>query len=120
MFNVLNRGLKGISPRAIHDAKVSSQWPEEPLDLPVGRKGGFYPAALGEKLNLTYTIVRKLGWGQHSNVWLAQREGCVTIMSFIWAGCDILFPTLKRTWATVRRCQSTDGPCNASATPALR
>ena len=81
MFNVLRTNLKAISRRAIHNAKALSQWSEEPLGLSVGRKGGFYPAALGEKLNLTYTIVRKLGWGRHSSVWLAKREWCV-IMAF--------------------------------------
>ncbi|KAG1723915.1 kinase-like domain-containing protein, partial [Suillus paluster] len=35
----------------------------------------FYPATLGNKLNSTYTIVWKLGWGQHSSVWLAKHGG---------------------------------------------
>ncbi|KAG1724359.1 serine protein kinase Sky1, partial [Suillus lakei] len=48
--------------------------PEEPLDLPVDQNGGFYHATLGNKLNSTYTIVRKLGWGQHSSVWLAAKH----------------------------------------------
>jgi serine/threonine-protein kinase SRPK3 len=79
MFKALR--LKAFSRRAIQDARVLPQleWPEEPLDLPVDRNGGFYPAALGNKLNSTYTIVRKLGWGQHSSVWLAKREGCVIV-----------------------------------------
>lgn len=52
-----------------------SQWPEEPVDLPANQNGGFYPATLGNKLNATCTIVRKLGWGQHSSVWLARHGG---------------------------------------------
>ena len=45
---------------------VGVRWPEEPLD-----HGGFYNASLGAILNSRYKVVRKLGWGQHANVWLA-------------------------------------------------
>ncbi|KAF9237257.1 kinase-like domain-containing protein [Melanogaster broomeanus] len=41
-------------------------WPEEPLDLSAARGGGFYAATLGHTLNSRYTIIRKLGWEQHS------------------------------------------------------
>ena len=47
-------------------------WPEEPLDLPRDHHGGFYDASLGVTLNSRYVVVRKLGWGQHSNVWLVR------------------------------------------------
>jgi len=50
---------------------VETRWPEEPLDLPVDRYGGFYNASLGAILNSRYIVIRKLGWGRHSNVWLA-------------------------------------------------
>ncbi|KAG1779518.1 kinase-like domain-containing protein [Suillus placidus] len=62
--------FKVFSRRVIHNPSILLQWPEEPLDLPADRNGGFYPATLGNKLNSTYTIVRKLGRGQHSSVWL--------------------------------------------------
>ncbi|KAF9237968.1 kinase-like domain-containing protein, partial [Melanogaster broomeanus] len=39
------------------------------------RGGGFYAATLGHTLNSRYTIIRKLGWGQHSSVWLARDTG---------------------------------------------
>ena len=77
MFKALGPNLKAFSRRAIHDTRILPQWPEEPLDLPIDQRGGFYPATLGNKLNSRYTIVRKLGWGQHSSVWLAKYEGCV-------------------------------------------
>jgi len=51
---------------------VEINWPEEPLDLPMNCHGGFYNASLGAILNSRYVIVRKLGWGQHSNVWLVR------------------------------------------------
>jgi serine/threonine-protein kinase SRPK3 len=54
--------------------KSPAKWPEEPLDLPFDQGGGFYSASFGEKLNSRYTIVQKLGWGQHSSVWLAKDD----------------------------------------------
>jgi serine/threonine-protein kinase SRPK3 len=76
-LKTLGLNLKYLSRRSKPDAKLRPQWPEEPLDLSADQRGGFYPATLGNKLNSTYTIVRKLGWGQHSSVWLAKREGHV-------------------------------------------
>jgi serine/threonine-protein kinase SRPK3 len=73
-FKSLRPDLKVLSRLVRHDAGFSTQWPEEPLDLPVDRKGGFYPAVLGTKLHSRYTIVQKLGWGRHSNVWLVKDE----------------------------------------------
>ncbi|KAK9464507.1 kinase-like domain-containing protein [Lipomyces arxii] len=35
-------------------------------------KGGYHPVAIGETFNSRYTIVRKLGWGHFSTVWLAK------------------------------------------------
>ncbi|KAF9508639.1 hypothetical protein BS47DRAFT_1350109 [Hydnum rufescens UP504] len=73
-FKALGSNLKTLSRRSKHDTRLL-QWPEEPLDLPADRRGGFYPATLGHNLSPTYTIVQKLGWGQHSSVWLAKHEG---------------------------------------------
>jgi len=51
---------------------VEVGWPEEPLDLPTDRRGGFHDVSLGAILNSRYKIIRKLGWGRNSNVWLAR------------------------------------------------
>jgi len=48
------------------------RWPEEPLDIPVDRHGGFYDASLSVILNSRYIVICKLGRGHHSNVWLAR------------------------------------------------
>ncbi|KAF9518254.1 hypothetical protein BS47DRAFT_1379973 [Hydnum rufescens UP504] len=96
VFKALGSNLKSLSRRSKHDTRLLAQWPEEPLDLPADRRGGFYPATLGDNLNSTYTIVQKLGWGQHSNVWLAKHEG-------------------HTTQAEVRRSQNIDCTRNASA-----
>lgn len=43
------------------------RWPEEPLDLPADRGGGFYNVSLGAILASRYKVVRKLAWDQHAN-----------------------------------------------------
>ena len=53
-------------------SKLQVRWPEEPLDLPTDQCGGFYNASLGTLLSSRYEIIIKLGWGQHSSVWLAK------------------------------------------------
>ncbi|KAF8972224.1 kinase-like domain-containing protein [Flammula alnicola] len=46
-------------------------FPEEPLDLSPAKGGGYYPAAIHQKLNGDkYEIVRKLGYGPRSSTWL--------------------------------------------------
>jgi serine/threonine-protein kinase SRPK3 len=47
---------------------------EEPHMLPAWITGGYFPLQLGEKLKssgIEYEIVRKIGWGEGSSVWLA-------------------------------------------------
>jgi len=51
-----------------------SSFPEEPLHLSPSEGGGYYPAAIHQKLNNDkYEIVRKLGYGPRSSTWLALR-----------------------------------------------
>ncbi|KZS94824.1 kinase-like protein [Sistotremastrum niveocremeum HHB9708] len=46
---------------------------EEPLEIPANEGYGYYAARVGEHLgDGRYNIVRKLGWGRDSNVWLAR------------------------------------------------
>jgi hypothetical protein len=85
-FKSFRLDLRGLSRLARRDVGFSAQWPEEPLDLPVDQKGGFYPAVLGTKLHSSYTIVQKLGWGQHSNVWLVKDERFVNTILFAFSG----------------------------------
>jgi serine/threonine-protein kinase SRPK3 len=35
-------------------------------------QGGYHPVKVGEVYNRRYTIIRKLGWGHFSTVWLAK------------------------------------------------
>ncbi len=47
-----------------------AQRPEEDLDR--YRPGGYHPVHLGDVFNDRYTVVRKLGYGRYSTVWLAR------------------------------------------------
>ncbi|KAI0824915.1 kinase-like domain-containing protein [Trametes gibbosa] len=52
---------------------VASAFPEEDLSLEGHDNPGYFPAWLGQRLcDGRYGIVRKLGWGQYSSVWLAR------------------------------------------------
>lgn len=42
------------------------------------RPGGYHPVRLGDRFHDRYTVVRKLGYGQHSTVWLALDTRCVS------------------------------------------
>ena len=72
-FKFLNMGrgkpiLKEIKRKTAPAASPSKVY-EEPNYY---SSGGFYRVSLGEKLNNNqYTILRKIGYGQYSTVWLA-------------------------------------------------
>lgn len=47
-------------------------------------KGGYHPVHIGDTFsNERYVIVRKLGWGHFSTVWLARDETCGTPSSVL-------------------------------------
>jgi hypothetical protein len=47
-------------------------------NLEAYRPGGYHPLYLGDHLhNQRYTILRKLGYGSYSTVWLARDQRCV-------------------------------------------
>jgi hypothetical protein len=44
-------------------------------------KGGYHPVKIGDTFSdERYVVVRKLGWGHFSTVWLAKDQKCVTLM----------------------------------------
>lgn len=67
-----SRLLNSLKARFFPKPRRARSWPEEPLDLATDSGGGFYPGQLGAELQPGYTLTRKLGWGMHSSVWLAQ------------------------------------------------
>ena len=56
---------------------------EEPLSVSAQQGYGYYPAQLGECVGdseTTFRIVRKLGWGSYSNVWLGQDTRTLSLL----------------------------------------
>ena len=59
-----------------------SQFPEEPLNAPAPEGFGYFPAFPGLKLDQNrYEVVRKLGFGPRSSVWLASDVEYVHILA---------------------------------------
>jgi serine/threonine-protein kinase SRPK3 len=58
------------------NSNISSKREEE--DIEEGkiryRKGGFHPVRLGEVYNAKYKVLRKLGYGRYSTVWLVRNQ----------------------------------------------
>jgi serine/threonine protein kinase len=55
--------------------------PEEDNDL--YRLGGYHPVHLGDVFHCRYEVLRKLGYGRYSTVWLVKdqrRDDCVTVI----------------------------------------
>ncbi|KDQ24645.1 hypothetical protein PLEOSDRAFT_33228 [Pleurotus ostreatus PC15] len=69
------------NPPSSHNSDASSGgslsgFPEEDLRTDGRNNPGYFPARLGQPLQQgRYCIVRKLGWGQYSSVWLAKDRG---------------------------------------------
>lgn len=60
----------GTSLAASHTTSVMT---EDEEDLEDYRPGGYHPVNIGDEFNSgRYLIVRKLGWGHFSTVWLAR------------------------------------------------
>ena len=69
-------------PRGNHDETPSEASEEE--DLEDYCKGGYHPVEPGQVYkNGRYTVVRKLGWGHFSTVWLARDNLYVIIFNFL-------------------------------------
>ncbi|KAH8648573.1 kinase-like domain-containing protein [Xylariales sp. PMI_506] len=68
------------SPTMNHHTPTSSSGPEDAADNTADEedsedycKGGYHPVQIGEKFkDGKYTVVRKLGWGHFSTVWLSR------------------------------------------------
>ena len=41
--------------------------------------GGYHPVEIGDVYNRHYLVIRKLGWGHFSTVWLSWNTRCVCV-----------------------------------------
>src|ERR1700721_308962 len=71
---------------------------EEPLMLNAASGHGYFPAKLGGTLHGNrYHLMRKLGWGSYSSVWLCKDTTCVHSFSQPKTSFDFLFsPNTQR------------------------
>jgi hypothetical protein len=74
MSRFLSSFLNSFSRRASSQASVSIAVTRQQVSEPLNRYevGGYHPVNVGEVFNQRYKIVRKLGWGLYSTVWLVQ------------------------------------------------
>jgi len=47
------------------------------------RVGRFHPVRVGELYDSKYKVLRKLGYGQYSTVWLVRNEQYVTLINIV-------------------------------------
>ncbi|KAF1734413.1 Serine/threonine-protein kinase SRPK [Beauveria bassiana] len=85
MINLIKATLANVRGRC---SKLSAPLWRIPASTPVNsrrfleepdiyRPGGFHPVSLGDTFNnKRYTVLRKLGYGQYSTVWLARDSKC--------------------------------------------
>jgi hypothetical protein len=54
---------------------------EDEEDWQEYKLGGYHPVSIGDSFSDSrYVVVRKLGWGHFSTVWLARDEKCVAFL----------------------------------------
>jgi serine/threonine-protein kinase SRPK3 len=74
MSRFLSLIKNSLSRRASSQASLSIAVTRQQSTEPLNRyeAGGYHPVNVGEVYNQRYKIVRKLGWGLYSTVWLVQ------------------------------------------------
>jgi len=61
------------SNKSLSTSEATSVMTEDEEDLEDYRPGGYHPVNIGDEFNRgRYMVVRKLGWGHFSTVWLAR------------------------------------------------
>jgi serine/threonine-protein kinase SRPK3 len=66
-----------LAPATVPLPDLDTIFPEEPLSLSGDQGFGFFPGRIGLLLNGRYEILRKLGRGQYSTIWLVSDSQCV-------------------------------------------
>lgn len=96
------------SPRPLSD--VVHGFPEEDLRVETSYNPGYFPAWIGIPLVKPgrYVIVRKLGYGQHSSVWLARDREYVSSLHWLWPFAHVTYYRLQRFVAIkIMTCEAT-------------
>jgi hypothetical protein len=79
--------FRSLLPRLFPVAKAKFIPPKVlAIEEPLGnyRPGGYHPIELGDSFDGgRFSVIRKLGWGQYSTVWLAKDARSVFICSFL-------------------------------------
>lgn len=66
-------------------------------DLEDYRPGGYHPVNIGDTFNSErYLIVRKLGWGHFSTVWLAKDKRSVVRLAILLTTSELNGTSLSR------------------------
>lgn len=71
----LSRAFSSSSSLSLSD--ISSSTPFEEEKMPAYGLGLFYPVRIGQVFRERYQVVRKLGYGANSTVWLCRDLWCV-------------------------------------------
>lgn len=72
-FSLANTEDTGLSGTSLASSAQPSVLTEDEEDLEDYRPGGYHPVHIGDEFkDGRYVIVRKLGWGHFSTVWLAR------------------------------------------------
>jgi hypothetical protein len=74
---------KHLSVDAEGNTQVDLEFIEEPLGLSAEQGHGYLRIEFGDLIgpDHRYKVVRKLGWGMNSSVWMAFDEKCVQLIS---------------------------------------
>jgi len=74
---------KHLSVDAEGNTQADFEFVEEPLELSAEQGHGFPRIEFGDAIgpDHRYNVVRKLGWGINSSVWMAFDEKCIQLIS---------------------------------------
>nr|CAD7442188.1 unnamed protein product [Timema bartmani] len=58
-------------------------------------RGGYHPVKIGDLFHNRYHVIRKLGWGHFSTVWLCWDLGSNARTPAVWQPCSPAYPPLQ-------------------------
>lgn len=79
---------KPEEPGASHDSHKDEDYEERTISY---RRGGFHPVYVGDVYNDRYTILRKIGYGRYSTVWLVRDLTQLFVCSMMPLPCPFTY-----------------------------